>query len=100
MSIIKILIIVWVVISFISFLIGEHIIRKTASDREFIEELIETEKGKDMILSFGNTFSIGLTCMIPLVHFAPLVGFIWGFIMMRKDYDHYKTCILSAAKGE
>lgn len=100
MVIIKVLVAVWIIISIVSFFIGEYVIRKTANDRDFIEELIKTEKGKDLILSFGNTFSIALTCMIPLVHFVPLVGFTWGFIMMKKDYDYYKTCILSAAKGE
>lgn len=100
MVIIKVLVAVWIIISIVSFFIGEYVIRKTASDRDFIEELIKTERGKDLILSFGNTFSIALTCMIPLVHFVPLVGFTWGFIMMKKDYGYYKTCILSAAKGE
>ena len=100
MVIIKVLVAVWIITSIVSFFIGEYVIRKTASDRDFIEELIKTERGKDLILSFGNTFSIALTCMIPLVHFVPLVGFTWGFIMMKKDYDYYKTCILSAAKGE
>lgn len=100
MVIIKVLVAVWIIISIVSFFIGEYVIRKTASDRGFIEELIKTERGKDLILSFGNTFSIALTCMIPLVHFVPLVGFTWGFIMMKKDYGYYKTCILSAAKGE
>ena len=100
MVIIKVLVAVWIIISIVSFFIGEYVIRKTASDRDFIEELIKTERGKDLILSFGNTFSIALTCMIPLVHFVPLVGFTWGFIMKKKDYDYYKTCILSAAKGE
>lgn len=100
MVIIKVLVAVWIIISIVSFFIGEYVIRKTASDRDFIEELIKTERGKDLILSFGNTFSIALTCMIPIVQFVPLVGFIWGFIMMKKDYGYYKTCILSAAKGE
>ncbi len=100
MVIIKTLIVVWIIISIVSFFIGEYVIKKTASDKDFIEELIKAERGKDLILSFGNTFSIALTCMIPLVHFVTLVGFIWGFIMMKKDYDYYKTCILSAAKGE
>ena len=100
MVIIKVLVAVWIIISIVSFFIGEYVIRKTASDRDFIEELIKTERGKDLILSFGNTFSIALTCMIPLVHFVPLVGFTWGFIMMKKDYGYYKTCILSAAIGE
>lgn len=100
MVIIKVLVAVWIIISIVSFFIGEYVIRKTASDKDFIEELIKTERGKDLILSFGNTFSIALTCMIPLVHFVPLVGFTWGFIMMKKDYGYYKTCILSAAKGE
>ncbi len=98
--IIKTLMVVWIIISIVSFFIGEYVIRKTASDRDFIEELIKTERGKDLILSFGNTLSIALTCMIPLVQFVPLIGFIWGFIMMKKDYDYYKTCILGAAKGE
>lgn len=100
MVIIKVLVAVWIIISIVSFFIGEYVIRKTASDRDFIEELIKTERSKDLILSFGNTFSIALTCMIPIVQFVPLVGFIWGFIMMKKDYDYYKTCILGAAKGE
>lgn len=100
MVIIKVLVAVWIIISIVSFFIGEYVIRKTASDRDFIEELIKTERGKDLILSFGNTFSIALICMIPLVHFVPLVGFTWGFIMMKKDYGYYKTCILGAAKGE
>lgn len=100
MVIIKALVVVWIIISLVSFFIGEYVIKKTASDRDLIEELIKTENGKNLILSFGNTFSITLTCMIPLVHFVPLVGFIWGFIMMKKDYDYYKTCILGAAKGE
>lgn len=100
MVIIKVLVAVWIIISIVSFFIGEYVIRKTANDRDFIEELIKTERGKDLILSFGNTFSIALTCMIPIVQFVPLVGFIWGFIMMKKDYDYYKTCILGAAKGE
>lgn len=100
MVIIKVLVAVWIIISIVSFFIGEYVIRKTASDRDFIEELIKTERGKDLILSFGNTFSIALTCMIPIVQFVPLVGFIWGFIMMKKDYDYYKTYILGAAKGE
>lgn len=100
MVIIKALVVAWIIISIISFFMGEYVIKKTASDRDFIEELIKTERGKDMILSFGNTFSIALTCMIPLVHFAPLVGFIWGFIMMKKDYDYYKACVLGATKGE
>lgn len=100
MVIIKVLVAVWIIISIVSFFIGEYVIRKTASDRDFIEELIKTERGKDLILSFGNTFSIALTCMIPIVQFVPLVGFIWGFIMMKKDYDYYKACILGAAKGE
>lgn len=100
MVIIKVLMVVWVIISVVSFFVGEYVIKKTASDREFIEELIKIERGKDLILSFGNTFSIALTCMIPLVHFVTLVGFIWGFIMIKRDYEHYKECIIMAAKGE
>lgn len=100
MVIIKVLMVAWIIISIVSFFIGEYIIKKTASDRDFIEELIKTETGKNLILSFGNTFSVALTCMIPLVHFVTLVGFIWGFIMIKRDYEHYKECIIMAVKGE
>ena len=98
--IIKTLVVVWIVISIVSFFIGEYIIKKTASDRDFIEELIKTEKGKDLILSFGNTFSVALTCMIPLVHIIPLIGFIYGIVTMKKDYEYYRECIIMAVKGE
>ena len=43
MVIIKALVVVWIIISLVSFFVGEYVIRKTASDRDFIEELIKTE---------------------------------------------------------
>ena len=98
--VIKTLVVVWIIISIVSFFAGEYVIKKTASDRDFIEELIKTETGKNLILSFGNTFSIALTCMIPLVHFVTFVGAIWGLVMIRMNYEHYKECIMIAVKGE
>lgn len=100
MVIIKVLMVVWITISVVSFFVGEYVVRKTASDRDFIEELIKTESGKNLILSFGNTFSVALTCMIPLVHFVTLVGSIWGFVMIKTNYEYYKECIMMAVKGE
>ena len=98
--IITALITIWGAISLISFIIGRYIIRKTLEDRELIETLIQCERGKQVILSFGNTFSVALTCMIPLVHIIPLIGFTYGVVTMKKDYEYYRECIIMAVKGE
>ena len=99
-TIITTLITMWGAISLISFLIGRYIIKKTLEDRELIETLIEYERGKQIILSFSNTLSVALTCMIPLVHIIPLIGFIYGIVTMKKDYEYYRECIIMAVKGE
>ncbi len=95
---VTILIVIWGAISLISFFTGKYIINKSCEDRELIETLMKTKKGKDILIAFGNTFSVAITCLIPLVHILPLIGFTYSFIIMKKNYDSYRSLVISAVK--
>lgn len=92
---IKILFFVWLVVSLINLTLKYIIYSKLKKDELFIQELKNKcdKKTMDLITNTGILF---LTCIIPILHFIPLLTFSIMFCRLIVNYNKYKETLLCA----
>lgn len=99
-KILLVIVCLWFIISLISMLLMTELRVRIFENKNLVEEILKTERGKNILSSFNNKVALIIPCCAFGFNILVLVAISYMLVKIKTDYETFANILIECSRGE